>query len=77
MVADAGDVLVDTEGHGRAGPSAAPAATPATTAATRPTHGDPLWSVTRNPTNAPAYIVPSMPRLRTPARSVTTSPVAP
>ena len=55
----------------------APAAAPAATAAARPTQTCPLLSATRNPTKAPAYIVPSIPRLSTPARSPRIAPSAP
>jgi len=42
---------------------------PTTMAATRPSSGDPVAQAAVKPANAPAYIVPSMPRLSTPLRS--------
>ncbi len=47
----------------------APAAIPTTMAATRPRSGEPVAQAVAKPAKAPAYIVPSMPRLRTPLRS--------
>ena len=55
----------------------APAMMPATMAAARPTSGFPVWKATAKPKKAPAYIVPSMPRLSTPARSAYVSPTVP
>ncbi len=56
-------------------PINAPVRTPASTAVSRPSHGEPLRNATRNPTNAPTYIVPSMPRFSTPVFSMITSPI--
>ena len=55
----------------------APAASPTRTAAPSPMSGSPVANATAKPANAPAYIVPSMPRLSTPDRSVTVSPTVP
>jgi hypothetical protein len=55
----------------------APAAAPTRIAASRPASLEPLESATANPKNAPAYIVPSIPRFSTPARSLYVSPTVP
>mmetsp|Transcript_18462 Transcript_18462/g.30093 ORF Transcript_18462/g.30093 Transcript_18462/m.30093 type:complete len:185 (-) Transcript_18462:12291-12845(-) len=41
-----------------------------------PTAGDPVFTAMMNPQTAPVIIIPSTPRLRTPARSTTSSPMA-
>src|SRR5262245_44978291 len=55
----------------------APATAPAASAQATPAQSDPVRSAARKPTKAPAYIVPSMPRLSTPARSLQIAPSAP
>jgi hypothetical protein len=55
----------------------APDATPTTSAASSPASGDPVAKAVAKPANAPAYIVPSIPRLRTPLRSAYVSPMVP
>ena len=47
----------------------APARSPTTIAAASPSSNEPVEYATAKPVKAPAYIVPSMPRLRTPDRS--------
>src|ERR1700730_10339424 len=49
---------------------------PATTAHRIPTTTDPDPSVAATAVNAPTSIIPSMPRLSTPLRSTTSSPIA-
>ena len=58
-------------------PISAPAAAPTAIAAAIPSHSEPDFSAARKPPNAPAYIVPSMPRLSTPVRSPRIAPRAP
>ena len=55
----------------------APAPRPTAIAAPRPSSGDPVAQAVTKPANAPAYIVPSIPRLRTPLRSAYVSPTVP
>ena len=51
-------------------PMTAPAAMPTAIAATSPSSGEPVAHAVAKPAKAPAYIVPSIPRLSTPLRSV-------
>ncbi len=52
----------------------APMATPPAAPTRNPSANDPVASVTAKPTNAPTSIIPSSPRLSTPARSEICSP---
>ena len=51
-------------------------AAPTRTAANTPSQGEPVVMATPNPVTAPITIIPSTPRLRTPERSTTSSPIA-
>ena len=53
-----------------------PTATPAHAAAATPANGEPDATATAKPANAPVSIVPSIPMLIRPARSITSSPSA-
>ena len=72
---DAGDMLAGAEGHrherhDRPGREA-------DGDRRRPSSGDPVAQAVTKPANAPAYIVPPIPRLRMPPRSAHVSPTAP
>src|SRR5690606_28324692 len=49
---------------------------PTRMAAKTPSHGEPVVSATPKPVTAPMIIMPSTPRLSTPDRSTTSSPMA-
>jgi len=50
---------------------------PTSAAAATPSQREPVVRVVRNPVMAPMSMIPSMPRLRTPARSLRISPRVP
>ncbi len=52
-------------------------AAPASAAATSPIQRSPPWNTVIQPTMAPRVMMPSMPRLRTPARSQIRAPRVP